>query len=89
MCWANDNGLYARRTGRNRKPGKMPPARAVINLQTSGLGANADPGGGNPVLLHIQAMQWWGCYKLVECYGQCPRRFESCWRRLDATTQPV
>uniref|UniRef100_A0A7S0SN21 Uncharacterized protein n=2 Tax=Mantoniella antarctica TaxID=81844 RepID=A0A7S0SN21_9CHLO len=58
VCWADDNALWARRTGRHRTPGACPPARAVVNLQMCGLGAAADPGGGNPVLHHVAAMQW-------------------------------
>ena len=60
VCWSDDEALWARRfDARDGNAGPLATApRAVIELQSCGFGANADPGGGNPVLHHVQAMQW-------------------------------
>ena len=60
VCWSDDEALWARRfDARDGNAGASATApRAVIELQSCGFGANADPGGGNPVLHHVQAMQW-------------------------------
>jgi hypothetical protein len=55
VAWADDTGLWARRTGRRRRPGLAPPARAVIDLQTCALGAGADAAGGRG--LHSSTFQ--------------------------------
>ena len=59
VCWADETALWARKnTARDRAVGDAPPAEPVLFLQTCGFGAGADPAGGNPVLHHVQAMQW-------------------------------
>ena len=68
-CWSDDVGLWARLAvdPDQNKIGESKPAVAVLHLQTCGFGdtavdpigtQNSEVAGGQPVLLHVAAMQW-------------------------------